>query len=270
MTKTQLKWTIAGVSTIVAIILFMIFNPFVIIGAGQRGVVMTWGAVSDRVLAEGIHWRTPIVQNVVKVEVRTVKHEVDAPAYSKDLQIVDAKIALNYHISPERANKVFQEIGKDYEIRIIDPAIQESVKSVSAKFTAQELIEKREIVKDEIKNHLKVRLLERNILVDELSIVNFDFSEAYEKAIDAKQVAQQQALKAENDLKRIKVEAEQRVAQAQAEAEAIRAQSNAANNEKYVALKALEVQQEAIKKWDGKLPQTFVPGSALPFLNIGK
>jgi len=249
---------------------FIFFNPFVIIGAGQRGVIMTWGSVGDKVFEEGIHFRIPIAQKIVKIEVRTVKHEVDTAAYSKDLQTVDAKIALNYHINPEKANRLFQEIGKDYEIRIIDPAINESVKATTAKFTAQELIEKREIVKDEIKTQLKIRLLERNIIVDELSIVNFDFSAEYEKAIEAKQVSQQQALKAENDLKRIKVEAEQRVAQAKAEAEAIRAQSDAANNEKYVSLKALEVQLEAIKKWNGVLPTTFVPNSTLPFINLNK
>lgn len=263
---TSIKLTIASSIFVVVIVLVLVFNPFVIVGAGQRGVVMTWGAVSDKVLAEGIHWRTPIAQQVVKLEVRTVKHEVDTAAYSKDLQTVDAKMALNYHINPERANKIFQEIGKDYEIRIIDPAINESVKAITAKYTAQELIEKREFVKDEIKNSLRTRLLERNIVVDELSIVNFDFSPEYERAIEAKQVSQQNALKAENDLKRIEVEAKQRIAQAEAEAKAIAIQAQAINSQggsDYVQMKAIE-------KWDGKLPIQMIPNGTVPFINLTK
>lgn len=256
---------------IVGLILIIILTgSFRIVGAGHRGVLLTLGAVSDESLGEGLHFKLPIIQSIKVLDVRTVKYEAEAAAYSKDIQTVDALLALNYHIDKDRANKVYQEIGTDYESRIINPAMQESLKAVSAKYTAQDLIEKREIVKEEVKSQLAERLSVRSIQVDELSIVNFDFSSEYEKAVEAKQVAQQSALKAENDLKRIKTEAEQRVAQAKAEAEAISLQSQAANNEKYVSLKALEVQLEAIKKWNGVLPQQFIPGSSLPFINLTK
>lgn len=264
------KLVMGIVVAIVIIIVALIINPFVIISAGERGIVLNWGAVSDTILSEGIHFRIPVVQKVIQLDVKTVKHEVDAVAYSKDIQTVNSKVALNYHLDPTGVNKLWQEIGKDYESRIIDPAIQESVKAATAKFTAQELIGERQKVKDEIKNQLLERLNGRHILVDDLSIVNFDFSSAYEKAVEEKQVSQQNALKAENDLKRIKVEAEQRIAQAEAEARAIQVQSNAADNDKYIQLKSIEAQVKAIEKWNGVLPTQMIPSATLPFLNLVK
>ncbi len=256
-------------------IIFVIFivisalNPIVLIGAGERGILMNFGAVQDKIMGEGIHFRIPIVQKVEKIDVQTQKLEVKTMAYSKDIQTVESQLALNYHIKADVANKLWQEVGFDYQSRLIDPSIQESVKAATAKFTAQELIEQRAKVKDEIKTELFNRL-SRYFAVDEFSIIDFSFSDEYEKAVEAKQVAQQAALKAENDLQRIKTEAEQRVAQAKAEAEAIKLQSDAANNDKYINLKALEVQKTAVEKWNGVLPTQMIPGGSLPFINLTK
>ena len=261
---------VAVIAVIILVFLFMLLNPLVIVSAGQRGVVMTWGAVSGDVLKEGIHWRTPIAQRVQIIDVQTQKEQVDANSASKDLQSVSATVALNYHIDPDKANFLWQNIGSDYKIRIVDPAIQEAVKASTAKYTAEELITKRESVKDEIKTALQERLTKEFIIVDDFSIMNFNFSDEFNKSIESKMTAVQDALRAENDLRRIKTEAEQRVAQAQAEATAIKVQSEAANNDKYIQLKTIEAQVKAIEKWNGQLPQTMVPGSALPFLNLIK
>lgn len=245
-------------------ICFLIFAPFKIIGAGERGITLRLGAVQDKVLEEGIHWRTPIVESVIAIDVQTQKIEVDAPSFSKDLQNVDTKIALNFHLDPQHVNKLWQEIGSDYADRIIAPAIQESVKAATAQFTAEQLVSERPKVKDEILIVLKGRLAPRYISVDDFSIVNFTFSEAYEKAIEEKQVAQQQSLKAENELTRIKVEAQQKIATAQADAESIKIQAQAVTQQggkDYVQL-------QAIKRWDGKLPTQMIPGSTVPFLNL--
>lgn len=265
------KWIKRGIISFVALVLLIMFWPFVQVEAGHAGVVLNWGAASGNVWQPGLHLRIPIMQKVAIIDTRTVKHEVQALSYSKDIQTVNAKVALNYHVASDSVNFVYQNIGRDYEARVVDPSIQESVKAATAKFTAQELIEQRPKVKDEIKAQLIERLAPKHLIVDDFSIVNFDFSTAYEQAIDAKQVAQQNALKAENDLTRIKVEAEQRVAQAKAEAEAIKIQADSVNNQggaAYVQLKALDIQAKAIEKWDGKLPVQFVPGSALPFINL--
>lgn len=264
--KKFLKW---AVIVIAIFVIFSIINPFVLIGAGKRGIVMNFGAVQDSILGEGIHFRIPIVQKVAKMDIQTQKLEVKALAYSKDIQTVESQLALNYHLKADEVNKLWQEVGDDYESRLIDPSIQESVKAATARFTAQELIEQRARVKDEIKTELFNRL-GKYFVVDEFSIIDFSFSDEYEKAVEAKQVAQQSALKAENDLQRIKTEAEQRIAQAKAEAEAIKVQSEAANNDKYINLKALEVQKAAVEKWNGVLPSQMIPNASLPFINLNK
>jgi regulator of protease activity HflC (stomatin/prohibitin superfamily) len=250
----------------VIFILLIIFWPVVIIPAGERGVVLTWGAVQGNIMGEGLHFIVPVMQSVKKLDVKTEKKEVNVKAYSKDIQTVDATVALNYHLDPSMVNRLWQEIGADYESRIIDPSIQESVKAATALFTAQELIELRPKVKDEIKTQLFNRLGGSHITVDDFSIVNFDFSAEYEKAVEAKQVSQQAALKAENDLKRIKTEAEQRVAQATAEATAIKIQAEAITQQggkEYVSLKAIE-------KWNGILPTQMIPNATLPFIDLTK
>lgn len=262
----QIKLIAIFVTGILAIVLILLINPFVIIEAGHRGVVLNWGAVSGKVLNEGIHWVTPIAQSVQKIEVRTQKYEATASAYSKDTQTVETQIVLTYHIKPEAVNTIYQELAMEYESKIVAPAIQESVKAITARFTAQELIEDRQKVKDEISSIVAERLSKRDIVAEELSITNFSFKDAYEAAIEAKQVSQQTALKAENDLTRIKVEAQQTIETAKAQAEAIRISAQAINStggKDYVQL-------EAIKKWNGVLPAQMIPGATVPFINLTK
>lgn len=259
MENNLLKYgMIAGAVIIIAIVL--ILNPFVLITAGHRGVVLNWGAVSGTVLTEGIHWRTPIMQKVLKFDVQTQKFVVNTLAYSKDLQTITTKLALNYNLKPEVVNILYQEVGAHYESRIIDPAIQESVKAAIAQFTAQELIEERPKVKDEIKTQVHDRLT-KYFVVTELSITDFEFTESYERAIENKQVAQQNALKAENDLKRIQIEAQQKIETAKADAESIKIQAQALlQNPALVDLKAVE-------KWNGVLP-SYVTSGGIPFINV--
>ena len=246
----------------VLVITFAWLSPFVMIGAGERGIVTKFGAVQDKVLSEGIHFRTPIMEKVVKIDVKTQKTEVDAPSFSKDIQNVNTTIALNFHLDPKQVHRLWQEIGSDYEYRIIAPAIQESVKAANAKFTAADLVSERPRVKEEITQALIARLSPRYIVVDDFSIVNFDFADSYEHAVEEKQVAQQNALKAENDLKRISIEAEQRIAQAKGEAEAIRIQSEALKENKAL------IELEAVKKWDGQLPYYMMGNSSVPFIQL--
>ncbi|MFN3740607.1 MAG: prohibitin family protein [Thermodesulfovibrionales bacterium] len=246
-------------------IAFLILNPFVIVGAGERGVVLNFGAVQDYVFDEGLHLRIPIVQKVVIMDVKVHKSQTDAEAASKDLQDTHSTIAVNYHIFPEKANWVYQNIGKEYKERIIDPAVQEVVKAVTARYTAVELITQREKVRAEIMELLKKRLIAYNIVVDDFSIVNFKFSQQFTQAIEAKQTAEQLALKAQRDLERIKIEAEQKITQARAEAEALRLQKQNVTPE-LVKLRMIEASLKAIEKWDGHLPK--VTAGAVPFIDI--
>lgn len=230
-------------------------------------MITTFGKVAEDVLGEGIHFRIPIVNQVHLIDVRVQKGEGKGEAASKDLQTIHTTAALNYHLDPPRVALTFRDIGtlREVEDRIILPATQEAVKAVTAKYTAEELISKRQDVRDQIRDSLAQRLGKHGILVDEFSITNFDFSQSFNEAIEAKTTAEQLKLKAERDLERIRVEAEQKVAQAKAEAESLRIQKQEVTPE-LIRLREIETQRAAIEKWDGQLPN--VTGGTVPFINV--
>lgn len=242
------------------VILLLFFNPFGTIGAGERGILLRFSAVTGRVYGEGLYFIWPIMERVVKVDIKLQKEQVPATAASKDLQTVSSDVALNFHINPEKVALIYQEVGIDFKARIIDPTLQESVKAITARFTAEELITRREIVKEEIRNLLRDTLASNGIIVDEFNIVSFNFSESFNDAIEAKVTAEQQALAAKNKLEQIKFEAEQKIAEARGKAEAIKVESEALrSNPAILELRALE-------KWNGILPQ--VTSGGTPFINI--
>jgi len=235
------------VGFLLIIILVNIFSFFVVINPGERGVLLQLGTVKG-VYEPGLHFQLPLINNVVVLDVRTQKTEDAVDAASKDLQSIEGTVALNYHLDPANVDKIYQEVGLEYPSRIIGPAIQESVKASTAKFTAEELITKRQAVKEDIRSSLEERLKVYYIDVDDLSIVNFSFSEEFNRSIEAKQTAVQNALKAENDLKRIQIEAQQKIETAKAEAESIRIQGEALKEN------AGLVQLKMVEKWNGQLP----------------
>jgi regulator of protease activity HflC (stomatin/prohibitin superfamily) len=256
-------------AVVLVVLLFTLLSPFTVIPAGHRGVVTTFGKVSEDVLDEGIHLIIPVVNTVHKIDVRIQKGEGQGEAASKDLQTIHTTVALNYHLKPERVALTFQDIGglREVEERIILPSTQEAVKAITARYTAEELVAKREEVRNHIKSFLVDRLGRHGILVDEFSVTNFDFSKSFNEAIEAKTTAEQLKLKAERDLQRIRVEAEQKVAQAEAEAKALRLQKQEITPE-LIKLREIEAQRLAIEKWNGQLPS--VTGGTVPFINVGR
>ncbi|MCK4473832.1 prohibitin family protein [Candidatus Parcubacteria bacterium] len=248
---------------IIGIIIFMfVFSAFGTIGAGERGILLQFGAVQDKVFGEGLYFKIPFIQQVQRIDVKIQKDEVNASASSKDLQMVTSKIALNYHLDPDLVNKIWQEVGKNYNTRIIAPSIQEAVKATTAKFTAEELITKREEVKEQIKANLTERLLENSIIVDEFNIIDFYFSPAFNDAIEAKVTAEQLKLKAERDLERIKIEKQQKISEAEGKAQAIKIEAQALMaNPKVVELRWIE-------KWNGEVPEFW--GQASPFIGLNR
>ena len=243
------KLIVIGVIAIVLLILLT--TSFAIVGAGNVGVITRFGAV-NRVINPGLNFKLPLVERMALMETRTQKEQVDARAASKDLQEVKSTIALNFHLRAERAVVVYQNIGTEYKVRIIDPAIQEAFKATTAKFTATELITKREAVKQEALGHLKERLNVFNVIVDDFNIVNFDFSDDFNQSIEQKQVAQQNFEKA-------RIEATTATTQAQGQADAQQILQNTGS------LSPEYLQFLAVQKWDGKLPNAT---NGVPFLNI--
>jgi len=263
------KGPLRSVLIIGAILLvFLFFRPWVQVGAGERGVVLNFGAVQNTVLNEGLHFRVPIQQKVAIMDVKVQKAVTDAASASSDLQDVTSSIALNYHVVPDKANVVYQTLGVEFKERIIDPAIQEVTKAVSARYTAEELITKRAAVSEAMRENLAERLIPHNIAVDAVSIVAFSFSKIFTEAIESKQTAEQLALKAKRDLDRIRIEAEQKITAAKAEAESLRLQ-RANISQDLIELRKVEANLKAIEKWNGILPQV-TGGGAVPFIGVGE
>jgi regulator of protease activity HflC (stomatin/prohibitin superfamily) len=253
-----------GVLIILALIGFLILNPIVTIGTGKRGVVTEWGKVTDRILGEGIHMVMPIVQDVEKMDVTVLAGKVETGASSKDLQEVHTTVTINYHLDASKVNNIYQQYRKEVESRVIGPAIRESLKAATALFTAEELITKREAVKGTFQKNLAGSLTKANVILVDVFLTDFSFSENFEKAIEAKVTAEQEALTEKNNLAKVKYQAEQTLTVARADAEKVRITAQAINaqgGKDYVQMKAIE-------KWNGVLPAQMVPGSAVPFINL--
>lgn len=260
------KFVIIGVVAVIGIILLWSLAPFATVPAGYRGVITSFGAPSAEVHAEGIHFLVPIRDSMNLVQVSTQRADIKGDAASKDLQSVHMEVALNWHVLPSAVVTVFRDLGNDPESRIVLPAASEAMKSVAARYTAEELISKRSDVSTAIIAHLRDRMQRHGLVVDEFSITNFKFSKSFDEAIESKTTAEQLKLKADRDLQRIRVEAEQQIAKARAEAEGLRAQKQEITPD-LLRLREIENQREAIKKWNGVLP-TYTGGGAVPFLNM--
>ena len=253
---------IMGIAALIGV--FAFFGSFGTVDTGHRGVVLRLQNPTGEIKEQGFYWKTPFIESVVDMNVQVQKEEAEATAASKDLQDVTTKIAINYHLDPSKVGTIYQEVRKDYTVRIIQPAIQEAVKSATAKFTAEELITKRSEVRDAISTNIKEKVIPRGIVVDEVNIINFAFSESFNAAIERKVTAEQEALAAKNNLERVKFEAQQAIERATGEAEAIRIQSEAVKEQpQYIELKAVE-------RWNGILPQYMLGEGALPFINLNK
>jgi len=267
MTKNYVKpsraplWIIAGV-LIVAAVAAVLWNCFVIVSPGHTGVMVTLGKVNDGVLEEGIHFKTPFVQQVVQIDNRIMKLEVNTEAFSKDLQTVSTVLAINYRVDSAKSQHIYKNIGRNYESVLMVPAVNEVLKAITAQYTAEESVTNRAIISDGLIQGLNTKLNADGLYVTDVNILNFDFSEAFINAIEEKQVAQQQLLKAET-------EKQTAITNAEAEAEAIRIRAQAeaeANKTISESLSELIIENKKIEKWDGKLPT--VQGDADPLISI--
>jgi regulator of protease activity HflC (stomatin/prohibitin superfamily) len=238
------------------------FRPFSIINAGERGVVMKFGKVQDTILEEGIHFVVPVVTSVKPLNVRVQKNGFQTDAASKDLQKVTTELAVNWHIDPMKVNKIYQSVGDEENIvnGIITPAVSEVLKAATAKKTAEEIITKRTALKEEIDKSLESRLATYGILVDDVSLVDFSFSPEFSKAIEAKQIAEQEARQASFIAQKASQEAQADINRAKGQAEAQRLQRQTLTPEL--------LQKQAIEKWDGRFPMVMGENGALPFINI--
>ncbi len=257
--KTKKNFKTAGKLTFLFLLITIIFWPFVIVDAGERGVVMHFGQVQPMILPEGIHLVIPIINTVKKLSVRVQKQEISAEASSKDLQDVFTDVALNWHIIPNEANDIFQRIGVENDVieRIINPAVEEVLKAVMARYTAEEIITKRGEVKAGVDDLLTTRLANYHVEVDDISLVHVHFSERFGEAVEAKQIAEQEAKRAEFIALKAVREAEARVNLAKGEAESQRLIGE--------TLTPSLLQKQAVERWNGSLPKIVSEGGVKLF-----
>ncbi|MEG4014235.1 MULTISPECIES: prohibitin family protein [unclassified Microcoleus] len=250
------------VGGIVFIIAALILKPFTIVGPGERGVMMRFGKVQDAILDEGIHPILPIFTSVKTLSVRVQKTDLKADAASKDLQSITTDLAVNWNVDPAKVNQVFQQVGDEEKIvtSILSPAISEVLKAATSKKTAEEIITKRTELKTEIDNSLKKRLEPYGVIVRDVSLINFGFSPEFSKAIEAKQIAEQEAKQAEFTVKKATQDAQAQINRAKGQAEAQRLQRQTLTSE--------ILQQQAIEKWNGQFPTVMGGGGTLPLINI--
>jgi prohibitin 1 len=261
-----------GILIILFILFIFLWGSFVIVPAGNRGVVLWWGSVENRIMGEGLNFKVPVAERVIKVDVRVQPHpfkEIDAA--SKEYQIVKLTGMMNFHIDPSYVNYLYQKVGLDFANKVIDPAFNDFVKEVVPIYQITEILPKREEIRKRAMMKLGDNLARYHIIVDDIYFANIRFSPEYEKAVEAKQVAQQQVETQRQVLAQRGIEAQQKVATAKGEAESILvvAQGQAkANDALSRSISPILVEYKGIEKWNGILPQ--FTGGVVPFVDLGK
>ena len=250
-----------GVIFLAIFAVILVSSSFVVIPAGHTGVALTFGKVEDVVLQEGLHFKVPFVQKIVVVDNRIVKLDVNTEAFSKDLQTITTVVAVNYHVGKENSQNLYKTVGMGFEEVLITPAVNEVLKAVTAKYTAVELVSSRAEVSMLLDDGLNEKLNAYGIFINELNIINWDFSEEYINAVEAKQVAEQNLIKTRTEQEQALViantEAQKRVIAAEAEAKEIKtlAEANAESNRIITeSISDLLIKYQSVAKWDGKLP----------------
>lgn len=248
------------IAVAVAIVLILLWSSFVTIGPGNRGVLMTFGAVHQGVLTPGLHFKLPFIQTVKQMNVQIQKSQTTETAASLDLQEVTTEVAVNWSIDPTDAEWVYQHLGDESDLtsKVIAPIVSNAVKAVAARYNAEQLIEKRDVVASEVQSQIVSSLVQYKVQVQGVNITNFKFSPSYTEAIEQKQVAQQKALQADYDLQRAKVTAQQEVAQAQGQSQAQKLLQ--------ATLTPEIIQLKAVEKWNGVLPQVVGGKGVLPMI----
>lgn len=236
-------------------------NPFVMVGPGERGIKITLGEVQAESYGEGLHLIFPFIQKFRTMDVKTQRNTLTTSVYTKDIQQARITYVINYNVQPNKVNKLFQEVGMDYVSTILTPVVEGTIKDIIGKWNAQDLIANREKATGDILFKLHNQLKDNYINVTDFQMTEINYSDVFERAIESKVTAEQEALKAKNKTVQVQEEAKQKVIAAEAEAKSMAIRAKALSQNKSL------VQYEAVQKWDGKMPQ-YMLGNSVPFINV--
>lgn len=247
------------------IILITLVDGFFTIQPGEVGLKIRLGKIVDS-YSEGLYFKIPFIETIDRFSIRIRRADIHTSAFSNDMQTIEVDMVINYRIEKNTVVSIYRNLGPDYVKSVIDPIAQESVKSITAKYSAEKIISTRADVTREMDQVVKSRLEEKQIIVTDLSITNFEFTPDFLKSVEDKQIAEQMAKKAEKDVERVKKEAIQVIERAKAEAESLRLQREAVSDQ-LIELRKVEAQIKAIDKWNGVLPQ-YTGSGPVPFINV--
>lgn len=258
------------------LLLLPLANCGEIIDSGNRGVEVRFGKVSDKVLGEGFYFYNPLTTSIMEIDSKVKKLEVSTTTYTKDIQTAKIKYVINASIDGSKANILYRDVGvgrngiqdEDFYSKIIVPILEGELKNVIGNWTATDLIANREKATDQITKNLREKLKEKDVILTNFQIINIDYADNFEHAVESKVVAIQKAEEAKNNTVRIREEAQQKIISAKAEAQSMRIRAQALSaNRNLVDYERVQVEKEAVTKWDGKLPQ-YMLGQSTPFINI--
>lgn len=265
--KKTKKYTIIAVLTILVIVTLL--NIFTTVPTGNVGVKTKFGKVQEDVIQEGLNVKVPFIEKIVLIDCKTKKIELETEGSTKDMQTVSVTIAVNYNVNKGTANKLYKDVGTDYEAILITPAVHESIKSAMAQYTAEELITKRAEVSNKIQDTLIDKVTDRGFEITEFNLTNIDFSQEYDRAIEAKAVKQQEVVTAQAEFEKQKIQNQKEIEIAEKDARVMELQ-NTQITEKTLELKRLEVQEKMINKWNGQLPTTTLGDNTNNLFRIGQ
>lgn len=257
------KFIVPAIVISLLVVLIAFFNPLAIVGVGERGVKVTLGKVSPTSYTEGIHFITPFISHIKNMNVKTQKSYVETSVYTKDIQNAQITYVLNYNLQPENAHRMYREVGMNYLETVVTPVVEGTLKDVIGKWNAQDLVANREQATREVLVKLQQHLTPKYVNVTDFQMTAIAYSGVFEKAIENKVTAEQEALRAKNKTVQIQEEAKQKLISAEAEAKSMAIRAHALTQNKAL------VEYEAVQKWDGKLPE-YLMGNSIPFINLSK
>lgn len=259
----NLKSMATPVLVVLLLIMFVVlFNPIAIVGVGERGVKVTLGKVSPESFTEGVHFVTPFISKIKNMDVKTQKNFMDTEVYTKDIQQARISYVINYNLQPHNAHKMYREVGVTYKDTILMPVVEGTIKDVIGKWNAQDLVANREAAATDIIGKLQKQLESKYINITGFQITEIKYSDVFERSIESKVTAEQEALKAKNRTVQIQEEAKQKIISAEAEARSMKIRADALAQNKSL------VQYEAVQKWNGVMP-TYMLGNSMPFIGLG-
>lgn len=242
-----------GIGCLIIVIIILLLFSFNFVKSGEIGLRVRFGKIVDNSLTEGINFKIPFVEKIVKVNIKVQKTEIKAEASTKDLQIVNTTVAVNYRVDSKKASSLYKIVGNKYEETVLQPAIKESIKSAIAKYNAEEITVNRNEVSKSCLEVIQDKVNKYGIVIEDFNLTDFSFSDEYTKAIEEKQVAEQ-------NLEKAKLEAEKKVTEAQATADA--------NKLLEETLTDQVLRQKFIEKWNGEMPKVTDSNSLFDISNI--